>query len=348
MPAISILDARRQPESVQACIAQAAEAGWFDYGLYRQLGPYWHRVLPHPCADLSAVALAGDRAVAYALANDAHDCVGYFGRPINIVLAPGHRDAEGEIAEALFLHFERLAGDMRRPCRLVRAGSEPDRLSSLGTRVLGSGGSIVQQYRAVVDLTLGEDEIWRGVRKSYRSLINWGRKNLETSIHVGVGAREQDFDEFRELHAFVSGRVTRPRASWDEMLKNAIDGRAELIAGRFDGRLVAATFVNYSKELASYATGVYDRTLFDKPISHWPVYLSILRAKQRGCRIFDLGEVFLDRSRSAKELNIGYFKKGFSDTVEVHTIYQLKPSAGASCAPEQPEAETKAEDHAAE
>ena len=132
-----------------------------------------------------------------------------------------------------------------------------------------------------------------------------------------------------EFHFEVAERRTRPQKSWDEMHRNVAGGRAELIAGYLDSHLVAATFINRSKTAAQYSTGVYDRGRFDKPLAHWPVYLAISRARESGCRYFDLGEVFLGPDRSEKEVNIGFFKKGFTDRIEIDAFWRIRKGATA-------------------
>ena len=55
----------------------------------------------------------------------------------------------------------------------------------------------------------------------------------------------------------------------------------------------------------------YDRDRFDKPIGHWPMHTAIVRSLGRGLKWFDIGDIPTEGTASAKEYNIGQFKKGF-------------------------------------
>ena len=73
-----------------------------------------------------------------------------------------------------------------------------------------------------------------------------------------------------------------------------------------------------------YGNGVFDRAHFDKSISHFPVYDAMLRASDRGIKIFDLGELHpLNSGVPEKEVQIGYFKRGFASTFARHTVWEL-------------------------
>jgi hypothetical protein len=66
-------------------------------------------------------------------------------------------------------------------------------------------------------------------------------------------------------------------------------------------------------ETAYYASGAYDRALFDKPLAHATLYQSFVAAKARGRRWFGMGTVPLaGQGFDAKEIAIGHFKHGFT------------------------------------
>ena len=70
---------------------------------------------------------------------------------------------------------------------------------------------------AYVDLAAGP-AAWRAaLRKSSRSLINWGRRNLSISYVNKDTPDRALFDQYRAFHAEVAGRVTRSEASWAVM-----------------------------------------------------------------------------------------------------------------------------------
>lgn len=320
------MDARTKPKLVEALAARAVEAGWGDFRLRWQLGDYLSAVAGGRFTDLTAVLVMNDSPCAIALANDAYGRIGYFGRPLFLAVAPSTPDARGSLELTLFEHFRKIALDRRLPVEFVTPRLHDPLLGTIGLRTLSSGGTLHVQYRAVVDITQSDDEIWRDIRRRFRTHINWGRQNLDISIVNSGNPDRAAFDAFQAFHADVAGRQTRPEESWNEMFKNLSAGRAELILARLARGLCAGTFTNYGKHMATYATGVYDRSLFEKPISHWPMFLAIQRAKALGCRYYDIGEVFLNEKADPKERNIAFFKKGFTSRVEVHEIWQIGES----------------------
>jgi hypothetical protein len=166
----------------------------------------------------------------------------------------------------------------------------------------------------ICDLASGEALLRRGLRKSYRSLINWGERNLRAEF---VGRQNADyslFQQYQSLHQAVAGRATRSQKSWDIMFEWIAHGCGELTLGYLkSGELVAGTVVIDGTDVALYASGAYDRARFASPISHGPLWLAIKRSAQRGKRLFDLGELPISQA-DEKEADIAFFKRGFTDT----------------------------------
>ena len=77
--------------------------------------------------------------------------------------------------------------------------------------VLGARASVLHDL--YVDLSKSEKELHQNLRKSYRSLINEGKRWWNVEVHDSVDAGL--FDEYRQLHREVSGRVTRPVETWN-------------------------------------------------------------------------------------------------------------------------------------
>jgi hypothetical protein len=204
--------------------------------------------------------------------------------------------------------------------------------SQLGAACLRRGFLPKVRLEAQCDLLLSPDEIHRHLRKSFRSLINWGRRNIDLSF-VNIENKDRSAcDEFQEFHKKVAGRVTRSQETWDIMFESCFEGRGELVLGRLKtGELVAGSLIVDGTEISHYATGVYDRERFDKPMGHLNIYESILRSRQRGMKTFDLGVVPLEDA-TPKEIDIGYFKRGFATHLATQTVWtkiDLKRDAAA-------------------
>jgi hypothetical protein len=123
------------------------------------------------------------------------------------------------------------------------------------------------------------------------------------------------FDSYQAFHLKIAGHETRSQASWDAIYTWISAGGGELTLGSLDGELVSGTLVLYGSSIARYGSGVYDRTRFDKPLAHWPLWLAMQRSAEHGFEIFDIGDLPFAGTAPDKEINIGYFKRGFATRV---------------------------------
>ena len=297
-----------------------------DASLWR----YYEAATASAPLDLSAVehdSVSGGPIAAMVAAHD-QDAIGFFGRAATFELA---RDVSRSAVPATGVA---IAETLRDRCR-----TEGDRLhaqvvgdsavlSGFETVLLGSGASASVEFSAEVDLTLDEGQLWRNVRRRYRPFINAGRRDLRIEI---VNQDEPDhglFEVYRNLHREVAGRETRPRGSWDVMYELLEEGRGQLVLAYMDERPIAATYLMLFGRHAIYASGAYVRDLGKYPVSHWPLYASILEAKRAGVERLALGSVFLetDAHSTAKERSIGEFKRGFATEIVARRTYRLEAS----------------------
>ncbi len=181
--------------------------------------------------------------------------------------------------------------------------------------------------RALCDLSMLESDLWRSVRKSYRPLVNWGRKTMTVAQMNGANPDQTLLAEYQTFHCRVAGRVTRSQKSWDIMGDWICSGGGELLLGYIDGALVSGTMVIDEKRIGYYASGVYDRDR-NQPLGHWPLWLSIVRAKERGLLTYDLGDA--SDNGSAKERAIAFFKRGFASSIgELSVSHSIEPEIAA-------------------
>jgi hypothetical protein len=239
------------------------------------------------------------------------DTLSYFGMPIVA------QDADA--IDALV----RLAKDHNRP--LVIADHIGPRLSTIGVKCLNHGGKPEVSQHAICDLSLDEPTLHRNVRKSFQALINTGRRTMRLEYFNAANPKADLFDSYRRFHAKIAGRVTRPDASWMAMSDMITEGHGELTLGFLDDELVSGMMTFDGTEIAYYASGVYDRSKFDKPLGHFPLYDAILRCRQRGLRVFDLGHLPAKGTVSDKEYQIGYFKRGFATDIEMRLAWRIHP-----------------------
>ncbi len=243
--------------------------------------------------------------------------IDYFGMPIRFYPhAGGDVEADAAAIEAAFAHVDGLAA--RHGSQRVTVADETSlgTLSPVGKQCLNRRAGAAVRLTGICDLENGEAGMRKTLRKSFQSLINWGRKNLTMAI---VGADKPDrelFGRYQDFHRIVAGRTTRLPASWDVMFDWICSGRGELLLGFLPtGELVTGTMVVDGTTTSYYASGVYDRERFDQPLGHWPLWLGMTRAAGRGIKQFDLGDLPLAGAASAKEVAIGYFKRGFATKI---------------------------------
>jgi len=182
-------------------------------------------------------------------------------------------------------------------------------------QAMARGAKTELQHNMYVDLSLEMNHIKAYFRKSYKSLICSGQKLWQVNV---LSQRNQDlWEEFQALHVHVAGKETRCQASWDLQHKAIIQGDAFLIYLTNDnGIMVGGGFFHITRDEAVYAVGVYERSLFDKPLGHVVQYRAIEEMKLRGIRWYKLGLLcFPSEQVSDKELSIAYFKQGFSTHV---------------------------------
>ncbi len=185
--------------------------------------------------------------------------------------------------------------------------------------------SVQIEYNSYVDLALPEEMIKTNIRKSYKSLVNWGEKNLDINIIDHTNPDHKKFMEFKEFHIATAGRKTRSDKSWDLQFESIKRNEGFLVTGHLSGKPVSGSLILHGKKEAYYAVGVYDRELMSQNIAvgHYNILCSIYQAKKIGLDILHLG--FTGKASEEKEKNIFKFKAGFTNTLNVltHTICNL-------------------------
>ena len=198
-------------------------------------------------------------------------------------------------------------------------------------QVMERGARATLSHGLSVDLTLSLDQIRLNFRKSYRPLITKGLSTWKVDILESV--RTPVFDEFRELHRQVAGRVTRSLETWDLQHGALERGEAFLVTLRDDaGRLVGGGYFHVSRTDGLYGVGVYDRELFEMPLGHVIQFKAIEHMKQKGLRWYYIGARPYPTDLSTptdKDLSIARFKEGFATTMfpQVGTVCPVGSAA---------------------
>lgn len=322
----TILRAGAAPEQFALWRAEPAFAAIDAHPLHGGFGRrYYPAVFGEKRADESFAVLQGERPLLLAACARGEGRLDYYGLPIRLF---PRDDLAGEAtALAVRAAMTEIAalGERHALSHIVlRDDARDGALTPLGAACLNRNAGAALRLEAEAELGEGEAALHRSLRKSFKALVNWGKRNLAIECFDRANPDAALFRHYQELHRRVSGRVTRPQASWDAMRDWVASGGGELvIAWLASGELVAATLVVDGTRVSHYTSGAYDREHFDKPLAHWPLFLAMLHSAERGKQLFDLGEIPLARTVSDKEFNIGYFKRGFAGRIATWIEWNL-------------------------
>lgn len=174
-----------------------------------------------------------------------------------------------------------------------------------------NGKKLFQQQEMYTALELSLDEIWKSLRKSYRSIIN---KEKKKSIVEGICSKE-DWKECKNLHIEVSGRQTRSDRTWDIQWDMINAKTAKVFFIREEDKIIGFSLFYRSKDLVTYAVGAYDRSLFaSRPISHILIWSAIEFFKQKHVKYLYLGDlIMMGVEEDSKLKSINHFKQGFAN-----------------------------------
>ena len=184
--------------------------------------------------------------------------------------------------------------------------------------ILENGGILERvNYEMYVDLSMSVDEIRGYIRKSYRPLVSSGMRSWTVSVMDQYD--EVTWNKFRELHKNVAGRVTRTIETWNIQHEAIRSGNAFLIyVSGTDGIMVGGGYFDMSKYECNYSVGSYNKELFDQPLGHMIQYQAILTAKEKGRKMYYIGERFYKEDLPhipEKRVQISHFKQGFSTNI---------------------------------
>ena len=206
---------------------------------------------------------------------------------------------------------------------LLRTTPINGQLDLLGDRLLKAGATARPIFVSQVDLSQDVTRIRQGIRKSYSPLINWGEKNIKLAILDSQNPDQTLFEQIHQFHIHVAGRVTRSTESWQIQYEMIKAGCAEILIGYLDNQIVSAGLYIDEGLRTTYGVGIYERSLFDKPLAHYITYQGIIRAKTRGQKIFVMGDIPTKSGTEEKLYRIGEFKKGFCPTLTLETQWLL-------------------------
>ncbi len=271
--------------------------------------------------DCSFVVSLYEKEALLVLCNFKDYTLGWFGDEIKFVLKGAFSLEEVYLIQKLASEkLSLLVDDFRIKHLLVNENFLFERY--IGFEYLRSGMLV----RSLVFPCLDYSETKSMLRKSYKSLINWGEKNLKTIILNDTNISEEIFESFRLFHIKVSGRETRSKETWDLQLAAILKKEAFLICCYISDHLVSAQYYIYGKKVAYYGVGVMDRDLMAQnlPLGHWPMIKAIKHLGELKVERLFLGSRQINDEINSKEEAIHKFKSGFTKITNYKAIITLK------------------------
>jgi hypothetical protein len=192
--------------------------------------------------------------------------------------------------------------------------------------------------RPIVNLGVDAERLYAGIRKSYKSSINWCAKNLVMEYLSGEALTNEKmnyvYSSIQNLHKellekYADGMTTE--LFMHPMLMCKADKGEVAIARTADGVPWGLTVSTWDGGIGYYALGG-SRVLQGKNTGHFIVYDAILRAKERGLETYVMNRFFpasvaLNRMQpkimSDRSFNIAFFKRGYSDDTEFVNVYSV-------------------------
>ena len=98
---------------------------------------------------------------------------------------------------------------------------------------------IKQKFYKKIDLTQDKEIIWQSIRKSYKSLINWGERELKIELYDENNITKKIFKLYSDLHFDVVGKKTRSKKSWDIQYDLIKSKNCFLSIGKYKNKIVA-------------------------------------------------------------------------------------------------------------
>lgn len=177
----------------------------------------------------------------------------------------------------------------------------------------------------LLELGINKEDIWCNIRKSYKSLINNGKKKYQIEI---IDFTNPDYNNFlihRKLHYKASGRITRPDETWKVQFEMIRNNQAILIGLKEKNRFIAFNYFVYFNKKVYYGHASNDPDYETNiPLTHTILWAAISYFQRRKFETLEFGQQQFGKqifdNPSKKDLDISFFKRGFGG--KIVTLYR--------------------------
>ena len=332
MPKITIIDSLETVSQIFSSVTKNDFPNWNSHPFY---GDYIRALFQSinnrtkKCQPTYFVVMADDQPIVLVPASSDSQTVSMLGQPLTLGLRADIGKNLRKRAVAVTFDKLRDIGSAHGAKQIkILGGDNEYQLNEVDLACIDQRATPQPLVHGVIDLHKEKEILHKQLRRSYRSLVNWGRKNIKLIHFNAQNTNSYGRDQFAKFHAKLAGKDSHDANYWNIVWNEICSGHGELSLGYLDnGTLVAGTLVIDAYTTSSYSSGVYAREMFDKPLSYYPLFQAILRSGLRGMRLFDLGEIYPRSTATEKEFQIGFFKKGFSSNFRLRNIWVLGVSS---------------------
>lgn len=154
----------------------------------------------------------------------------------------------------------------------------------------------------------------RRIRREIKKILD--DKDFSTFIVDKDNPSYDLHEEYRALHHKCSGRVTRPKETFDLQFEKLKNGNAVLIGLSYKEKNIAYYYFDYSFDKALGFSSADDPDYDTLPLYHTLLFKQMEYLKKTGVRRINVGQpsspsMQMNYYPDKKELNIAFFKTGF-------------------------------------
>ncbi len=164
-----------------------------------------------------------------------------------------------------------------------------------------------------LNITLNEEELLKGMRKTTRYLIRQAEKNYDVEIIKSTD--EKDLFEFERVYLETAGRHSftpfPPKYLNRELDAFKKDSEILIFSGKYRGETVSSAMIVYWSKRAFYHQGASSSKYAKIPVSYLLQWEAIKEAKKRGCEIYNFWGVIPESEKNHPWAGLSLFKKGF-------------------------------------
>lgn len=170
----------------------------------------------------------------------------------------------------------------------------------------------------IIDLNISDD-LLSACRKGHKCDIKKILNNKDFSVFY-INENNPDYlihEEYVELHHKCSGRITRPKKTFNLQFEELKQGKAVLFGLKYKSKSIAYSYFGFNNKKAMYTSGANDPDYDNSPLYHVLLFSAMQYFKKQGVRYIDTDQpsspsIQFGYYSDNKQLNIALFKRGFS------------------------------------